>query len=179
MKFRDVPRVAVLATALIAAALLGACTTTNLASNRTGWSDYATVAIKDYAVVGIVRVVSEEVTKRGFLGIVHSHKGSQVTYDLLVSEAKKIGADDIINVRIDRTDKSLHGIFDWLVGYTEKYAYTANALAIKYTQAIAGSFADGDGGPSSMGGEPGPTKVAAHRGNDNQNRRSQTMATAQ
>ena len=44
-------------------------------------------------------------------------------------------------MRIDRTDKSLHGIFDWLVGYTEKYAYTANALAIKYTQAVAGSFA--------------------------------------
>ena len=152
MKSRDVLRVAVPAAVLFAAALLCSCTTTNLASNRTGWSDYATVAIKDYTVVGIVRVVSEEVTRRGFLGIVHSHKGSQVTYDLLVSEAKKIGADDIINVRIDRTDKSLHGVFDWLVGYTEKYAYTANALAIKYTQAVAGSFADGASGPSGMGG---------------------------
>ena len=33
-------------------------------------------------------------------------------------EAKKLGAGDIINVRIDLTDKSLHGIFDWLIGYT-------------------------------------------------------------
>ena len=193
MKSRDVLRVAVPAAVLFAVALLCSCATTNLASNRTGWSDYATVAIKDYTVVGIVRVVSEEVTRRGFLGIVHSHKGSQVTYDLLVSEAKKIGADDIINVRIDRTDKSLHGIFDWLVGYTEKYAYTANALAIKYTQAVAGSFADGASGPSGMGGgpglpsrrSPGPAEADTtpatpqQQGRDGQNRREQNIAMAQ
>jgi hypothetical protein len=172
MKSRDIFRVAVLAAVLFAAALMCSCTTISLASNRTGWSDYATVAIKDYTVVGIVRVESEEVTRRGFLGIVESHKGSQVTYDLLVSEAKKIGADDIINVRIDRTDKSLHGIFDWLVGYTEKYAYTANALAIKYTQAIVGSFGDGADSLSGMGGGPAP-------GRDGQNGRRQTMAMAQ
>ena len=60
MKSRDVFGVAVPAVVLFLVALLGACTTTNLASNRTGWSDYATVAIKDYTVVGIVRVVSED-----------------------------------------------------------------------------------------------------------------------
>jgi hypothetical protein len=160
------------AVALIAAALLCSCATTDLASNRTGWSDYATVAVKDYTVVGIVRVVSEEVTRRGFLGIAHSRTGSQVTYDMLVREAKKIGADDIINVRIDRTDKSLHGIFDWLVGYTERYAYTANALAITYTRAVAGSFAEGASGPSGMGGGPVPSR-------DGQDGRKQTMPTAQ
>ncbi len=148
---------------LFAVALLSSCTTTNLTSNRTGWSDYATIAIKDYTVVGIVRVTSEEVTQRGFLGIANSHTGSQVTYDLLVGEAKKLGADDIINVRIDRTDKSLHGIFDWL-GYTEKYAYTANALAIKYTQAAAGYVPDGASGASGMGGGPGLTESAASPG---------------
>jgi hypothetical protein len=88
-----------------------------------------------------VRVVSEEVTQRGFLGMAYSQVGSQVTYDLLISEAKKLGADDIINIRIDRTDESFHGMFDWLVGYTEKYVYTANALAIRYTQAAAGAGA--------------------------------------
>ncbi len=191
---KNVYKVAGLTAVLFAVALLSSCTTTNLAGNRTGWSDYATVAIKDYTVVGIVRVVSEEVTKRGFLGIAHYHTGSQVTYDLLISEAKKLGADDIINVRIDRTDKSLHGIFDWLVGYTEKYAYKANALAIKYTQAVAGSFVDGASGPSGMGGGPGLTEVAASPGlaeadttptipqlqsRDGQNRRQKTMATAE
>jgi len=147
--------------ALFAAALLCSCTSINVASNRTGWSDYATVAIKDYSVVGIVRVESEEVTRRGFLGIAQYHTGSQVTYDLLVSEAKKLGADDIINVRIDRTDRSFHGVFDWLAGYTERYAYTANALAIKYTQAIAGYLADGARGPSGMGGGTGLDGLAA------------------
>jgi len=159
MKSMDVLRVAGLAAALFAAALLSSCTTTNLAGNKTGWSDYATIAIKDYTVVGIVRVVSEEVTRRGFLGIAYSHTGSQITYDLLISEAKKLGADDIINVRIDRTDASYHGLFDWLVGHTEKYAYNANALAIKYTQAAAGHLTHvGASGPSGMGGGPGLTE---------------------
>lgn len=161
MKSRKAFRVIVPVAALFAAALLCSCTSVNVASNRTGWSDYATVAVKDYIVVGIVRVESEEVTRRGFLGIVFSHKGSQVTYDLLISEAKRIGADDIINVRIDRTDRSLHGAFDWLVGYTERCAYTANALAIKYTQAIAGSPADSARGPSGMGGGTGLDGLAA------------------
>ena len=158
MKSRAVLKVAGRAAVLLAAALLGACTTTNMAGNRTGWSDYATIAIKDYTVVGIVRVASEEVTQCGFLGIANSHTGSQVTYDLLISEAKKLGADDVINVRIDRTDKSLHGIFDWLVGYTERYAYTANALAIKYTHAVAGCSLDGAGGSTRVGGGPGLTE---------------------
>jgi uncharacterized protein YbjQ (UPF0145 family) len=164
MKSRGVLRVAGLAAVLFAVALLCSCATTNLAGNRIGWSDYATIAIKDYTVVGIVRVVSEEVIKRGFLGIANSHTGSQVTYDLLISEAKKLGADDIINVRIDRTDKSFHGIFDWLVGYTEKYAYNANALAIRYTQAAAGSFADGASGPSDVGRGTGLTEFVTLQG---------------
>jgi uncharacterized protein YbjQ (UPF0145 family) len=153
MKSINVLRVAGFAAVVFAAAFLSSCTTTNLASSRTGWSDYANVAIKDYTVVGIVRVVSEEVTQRGFLGIANSRTGSQVTYDLLISEAKKLGADDIVNVRIDHRDESFHGIFDWLVGYTERYAYTANALAIKYTQAVAGYLADGDRAPPQEDGQ--------------------------
>jgi hypothetical protein len=148
MKSRGVLRVAGLAAVLFAVALLCSCATTKLAGNRIGWSDYATIAIKDYTVVGIA----------------HYHTGSQVTYDLLVSEAKKIGADDIINVRVDRTDASRHGIFDWLVGYTEKYLYSANALAIKYTQAAAGSFAHGASGPSGTGRATGLTEFAALQG---------------
>jgi hypothetical protein len=157
MKSRDILRAAGLAVVFSVAVLLAACSTTNLASNRTGWSDYAAIAIKDYVVIGTVRVESEEVTQRGFLGIANSHTGSQVTYDVLLQEAKKLGADDIINVRIDRTDKSVHGIFDWLVGYTERYAYAVNALAVKYTQAVAAHFAEGAARPSGMGGGVEPT----------------------
>jgi hypothetical protein len=141
------------AAALAATMLLGSCASVDLASNRTGWSDYATIAIKDYVVVGTVHVVSHEVTQRGFLGIARSHTGSRVTYDALLGEAKKLGADDIINVRIDRADQGLHGVFDWLVGYTESSEYRANALAIKYTQAAAGYAADSATGPSGMDGQ--------------------------
>jgi len=159
MNFRNVLSVPGFSAVLFAAVLLSSCTTTNLANNKTGWSDYGTIAIKDYTVVGSVRVVSEEVTRRGFLCVAYYHTGSQITYDLLISEAKKLGADDIINVRIDRTDASYHGTFDWLVGYTEKYTYSANALAIKYTQAVPGYLAHGGAnGPSGMGGGPGVTE---------------------
>jgi hypothetical protein len=150
-----------LAAVVAAAVILGACTTTNLGSNRTGWSDYATITTKDYAPVGIVRVTSEEVKKRGFLGIVSSHRGSQITYDMLISEAKSLGADDIINVRIDRIDESMHGTtpaFEWIFGYMEKYSYVGTALAIKYKDAypdfrqVTQADNPGTGG---MGGGPG------------------------
>ncbi len=130
-----------LAAVMVAALFLGACTTTNLGSNKTGWSDYATITTKDYAPVGIVRVMSVEIKKRGFLGVVSSHKGSQITYDMLIGEAKALGADDIINVRIDRVDESAHSTIpalEWIFGYTEKYSYTGTALAIKYKDAQPG-----------------------------------------
>jgi hypothetical protein len=133
------------AAVMVTALFLGACTTTNLGSNKTGWSDYATITTKDYAPVGIVRVTSVETTKRGFLGIVSSHKGSQITYDMLIGEAKALGADDIINVRIDRVDQSAHSTIpaiEWIFGYTEKCSYIGTALAIKYTDAQPGTRQD-------------------------------------
>jgi len=140
---------------LVAAVLLGACTTTNLGNNKTGWSDYATIAIKDYTVVGIVRVTSEEIKKRSIFGFVDSHKGSQITYDMLIKEAKALGADDIINVRIDRADESVHiPILEWLIGYTEKYSYIGNALAIKYKDAQSSFPQSNQAGSSGMGGGP-------------------------
>jgi hypothetical protein len=136
MNSRKVLKAVAVGVALVAVVLVGACTTTNLGSNTTGWSDYAAIAIKDYTVVGIVRVTSEEIKKRSIFGIVDSHKGSQITYDMLIKEAKALGADDIINVRIDRIDESVHiPILEWLIGYTEKYSYVGNALAIKYKDA--------------------------------------------
>jgi uncharacterized protein YbjQ (UPF0145 family) len=117
---------------MLATLLLIGCKTTEMAVNKTGWSDYASIVTKDFTTVGLIRVQSTEITKRGFLGFTHEHKGSTITYDALIAEARNLGADDIINVRIDRTDKSVHTIFDWLVGYTETVEYVGNALAIKY-----------------------------------------------
>jgi hypothetical protein len=147
-----------LAAVMAAALLLGACTTTNLGSNKTGWSDYATITTKDYAPVGIVRVTSVEIKKRGFLGVVSSHSGSQITYDMLIMEAKALDADDIINVRIDRVDESVHSTIPaiaWIFGYTEKYSYTGTALAIKYKDAAPDSPRDTQTDSPGMGGGPG------------------------
>ena len=151
---------------LLAAMLFGSCTTTDLASNRTGWSDYSTITVKDYEPVGIVHVVSEEITRRGFLNIAYYHTGSRITYDLLITEAKKLGADDVINIRIDRTDKSYHGIFDWFVGSTEKCTYNANALAIKYTHAVSGYFAPDDDRSLGAGGRAAHMRVGARQSPD-------------
>jgi hypothetical protein len=151
-------RVVPLAAALAAAAILAGCATTNLASNKTGWSDYAGIAVKDYDAVGIVRVTSEEVNKRGVFGIATSHTGSQITYDMLIGEAQALGADDVINVRIDKLDHSVHStvpFFEWIVGYTEKYSYVGTALAIRYKDAPAGARGAARLDGSGMGGGPG------------------------
>jgi len=135
---RRILKAAALVAAQIVVLALSACTTTNLGISKTGWSDYATIAIKDYAVVGIVRLTSEEINERSVFGIVSSHRGSQITYDMLIEQAKALGADDVINVRIDRRDESTHvPMLEWLIGFTEKYAYTATALAITYRDALA------------------------------------------
>jgi hypothetical protein len=84
-------------------------------------------------------LVSAWVDKRGVFGIATSHTGSQITYDMLIREAQALGADDIINVRIDRLDRSVHStvpFFEWIVGYTEQCTYTGTALAIRYKEAI-------------------------------------------
>lgn len=144
--------------ALAAALFLGACTTTNIASNRTGWSDYATITTKDFEAVGIVRVTSREILVRSMFGIVSSHKGSQITYDMLIGEAKALGGDDIINVRIDRVDETRHSTvaaFEWLFGCTEKYSYTGTALAIRYKDAVPDQERPGHAADSGMGGGPG------------------------
>lgn len=74
--------------------------------------------------------------------------GSEITFAQLMQEAVKFGADDIINVRIDKTginevedyynknsinDKE---IFAGRKQFEKKIIYNATALAIKYTNAI-------------------------------------------
>lgn len=49
-------------------------------------------------------------------------------------EAKALGADGIINVRIDSVDESVHGTIpaiEWIFGYTETYSSIATVLAFK------------------------------------------------
>ncbi|MGP1587992.1 MAG: hypothetical protein ACTTHG_06565 [Treponemataceae bacterium] len=123
-----------MATVLFAtvALLTVGCTTTHLTTNKTGWSDYAEIALKDFEPVGVVRVTSKEVFRTEPFGVKKSSTGSKITYDMLIAEAVKMGAHDIINVRIDVANKTASTPFDFITGSTKEVEYIGTALAIKY-----------------------------------------------
>ncbi|MCL2805785.1 MAG: hypothetical protein FWD26_07595 [Treponema sp.] len=98
-----------------------------------------TPAIKDFVVVGIVFVKSQE--------IVYSKKersGSKITHEMFMREAAKLNADDVINIKIDVLEKIENRFFPSRRGsrgrQTEAkvttYSYTGVGLAIKYTNAV-------------------------------------------
>ena len=109
--------------------------------------------VKDFTIAGIIFVESNAV----FDSDDHIVEGSKITYDMLMREAQKLGADDIINIKIDEIEK---------ISVTEEIrmvptkvstdsgntktvdkettvqiinksvTYKANALAIKYTTIV-------------------------------------------
>jgi hypothetical protein len=85
-----------------------------------GVSANVPLAVKDFESQGIIFVYSQEIIDN-----MKNVTGSKITYEMLMKEAKKLDADDIINVRVDvkRTINVDHVVFD----------YTGIALAIKYT----------------------------------------------
>jgi uncharacterized protein YbjQ (UPF0145 family) len=99
-----------------------------------GGSRSANIVIKDYQPLGIIFVKSTEVIdSKG------NHSGSKITYEMLMREAQKLGADDVINVRIDVNEVE-EFITDnpFAVVTKTTYNYTATALAVKYTNAVSG-----------------------------------------
>jgi hypothetical protein len=123
---------------VLAAVMFAGCTTTDLTTNKVGWSNYVTVSVKDFETVGVISLESQEVFEAGPLGFEKSLKGSRIVWSDLMAEAIKLGADDVVNVRVETTDKNRRRIafFDWLLGYTYTYQYRATGLAIKYTDAV-------------------------------------------
>ena len=115
--------------------LVCSCSTTDLTTNQVGWSNYSDIVVKDYDVVGVVTVESTETIKVGFLSLTSEVTGSRVTYADLMKKAVEIGADDIINVRIDKKDNLKTTPFDFLLGSTKTYTYIATGTAIKYKDA--------------------------------------------
>jgi hypothetical protein len=81
--------------------------------------------------MGIIFVKSSEVIDGN-----GNHTGSKITYEMLMQEAQKAGADDVINIRID-IDQKEEFAFEGTVPVRVTYNYTASALAIKYTNAAA------------------------------------------
>ncbi|MBB6482649.1 hypothetical protein [Spirochaeta isovalerica] len=128
------------------------CKSVDMTSNKTGWSDYASIVVKDYEVIDHIFVESTEVTKVGIFKFKTTISGSTITYDMLIKEAIALGADDVINVRIEAQDLSNKSFLNSLFGgYTETIKYTANALAIKYLDEAEAETRKGDSNnPSGM-----------------------------
>lgn len=121
-----------------AVGLLGiSCTTTNSTTNTAGWSTYSDIVCKDYDAVKIVKVESTETLESKLFGLFRKFEGSSVTYSQLMDEAAKAGADDIINVRIDRKFDNSQGNF---LAKKTVYTYYATAVAIKYKDTKSGSI---------------------------------------
>ncbi|MFP4365268.1 MAG: hypothetical protein ACLFR1_15500 [Spirochaetia bacterium] len=134
MKFS---KLAFLCLAVVFVLFSAGCSSTNLATTNTGWSDYAEIVTKNYEVVGHVRLEAQETKTVSMLSINTTIEGSTITYDDLLAQAIELGADDIINVRIDKVEDSSHSFFDLILGYTTNYTYYANAIAIRYTEPVA------------------------------------------
>jgi hypothetical protein len=123
---------------ILSVLIVAGCTSTDLTTNKVGWSNYAEVAIKDYEVVGIINLESQEVYEATPFGFNKSLKGSRIVWSDLMAEAVRMGANDVINIRIEATDQNRRrpGFIEFLTGYTYTYTYKATGLAIKYTTAV-------------------------------------------
>ena len=123
--------------AVVAAALvMASCSTTvDKTTAKQGWSNYTDIYAKDFNSAGIVFVESEITETIGFLGLTHETKGSSVTYKALMKEAQKLGADDVINVRIDQQRLGSKTIFTKIFGGSVTTKYMGTGLAVKYKDA--------------------------------------------
>lgn len=128
----------ILVIGVITSLLVSCQTNTDLTSNRTGWSDYAKFAVKDFTPLGIITVNSTETLTHSPLNLSVEEKGSKITYNVLMTEARKLGADDIINVRVDEQHTAIRTLFDFFTGYTDTKTFIGNALAIKYKDSVVG-----------------------------------------
>ena len=105
-----------------------------------GYVDIAPYTLRDFEIKGLVFVESK-VT----IDVNGERNGSEITNYMLMKEAQKLGADDVINVKIDEKEESeVIDTYDSKLKFLKRkykktsYIYHATALAIKYTNAIYG-----------------------------------------
>ena len=125
-------RVCLFLTVLTAFFCTAGCGTVNFTAPLEGRYVTASVAVKDFEVVGTVFAGSTETHSAGPLGFVKRVEGSKVTYADLLREAALIHADDIIDVRIDMNAGKAAGFAEWLTGWERIFTYTGEAVAIRY-----------------------------------------------
>jgi len=124
---------AIIAIACAALSSTGCSSTTSVRlnlENSGAFGEALTLPVKDFVTVGLVFTeVQLQVSSNGLFN------GDMFTYQALLKEAQKLGADAIINVAIDRTE---------IVTITEGFetneikreTWHGSALAIKYTDAL-------------------------------------------
>ena len=111
------------------------------------------VPTKDFTTLGLIFVESSATIDSDGRIL----QGSKITFEMLMKEAHKMGADDIINIKIDEIENIIvteetrivptRVVTDYgntvvdkettVQIITKTVVYKANALAIKYTNAIA------------------------------------------
>jgi len=127
--------------------ILAGCSTTTTANREkvtlTGKIEQITLKEKNFTVVGIIFLTSTAIIDSNGSII----EGSPVTYEMLMKEAQKLGADDIVNLRIDEIQKnteiqilnqenidyqkSISTVSKRVIAKRE-ITYNATSLAIKY-----------------------------------------------
>ena len=131
-------KIVVVIAAVAALTAISGCKSFDLTTNKVGWSNYADISVKDFTVAGIINLESQEVFTYGPFRFQKSIRGSRIVWSDLMDEAARLGADDIINVRIEETNQNERrpGIIEFFSGYSVTWKYKATALAIIYTEAV-------------------------------------------
>jgi len=125
---------AVIAIACIAMFFNGCSTATQRSSQNWGVFGEVLVPIKDFETKGLVFTeISFTVTDNGKVN------GKAFTYQELLKEAQKVGADAIVNVTIDRLVENVTESLGFSTRNYLKETWYGSALAIKYTGAITQS----------------------------------------
>jgi len=104
--------------------VLAGCVSSSATSESRGQVLQVELATKDFVTLGIIFVTSTETQDSSGSTI----EGSKITFEMLMKEAQRLGADDIVNLRIDesRASSSFTGV--------TPVTYKATALAIKYVR---------------------------------------------
>jgi hypothetical protein len=126
MKRNRVLGLVTLAVALAFGMTLTGCAST--AVKTVSWSNYTSIPNKDYAVVGVVVVRTDNI--------------KTLNADLMEA-AKEIGAHDVINVRIDVESESSGGA---------PKIFAASGVAIKYTDTLKNESGTAQMSSTSEGG---------------------------
>ncbi len=130
--------------ALTATLILSSCKSIDMSTNQVGWSNYSSLATKDYDIVGIIYLESTETIKTSFLCINTTKTGSRITYSDLMKKAEEMGANDVINVRVDRKTESKSSPLDFITGSNKTYKYLCTATAIRYKEPASSGSSEGN-----------------------------------